>query len=203
MLVTGGIALVFLRARFTGPNNLLTHPDYAPVFTVRRYLECTAHYLDQLTARADLWTPETAGLLLSAMAALAILARSRTLLFAWLLVVLGAAPMAFVSPRGLSAYYIPVLGYAIFLAAALVRGRELAARVLRAAPHAGIRVSGDPVCFSRCGDVEMAAEYGAFVSGSLDGPAEDRVRSSAVPKPSRVVQTTGIAAHFERSLWRI
>ena len=116
MLVTGVIALVFLWARFTGPNNLLTHPDYAPVFTLRRYLECTAHYLDQLTARADLWTPETAGLLLGAMAALAILARSRTLLFAWLLVVLGAAPMAFVSPRGLSAYYIPVLGYAIFLA---------------------------------------------------------------------------------------
>jgi hypothetical protein len=134
VLVTGSVAMVFLWARFTGPNNLLTHPDYAPIFTLRRYLECTAHYLDELSARANLWTPETAGFLLGGMAAIAILARSRALVFAWLLVVLGAAPMAFVSPRGLSAYYIPVLGYAIFLAVALVRGRESAARVFRLGP---------------------------------------------------------------------
>ena len=138
VLVTGGVALVFLWARFTGPNNLLGHPDYTPVFTLQRYLECTAHYLDELSARANLWTPEKAGLLLGGMAAVAIVARSRHLIFAWFLVVLGAAPMAFVSPRGLSAYYIPVLGYAIFLAVMLVGGREFAARILRLRPLASV-----------------------------------------------------------------
>jgi hypothetical protein len=119
--------MVFLWSRFTGPNNLLTHPDYAPVFSLRRYLESTAHYLNELSAHA-VWTPETAGVLLGALAAGAVLFRSRTLVLAWFLVVLGAAPMAFVSPRGLSAYYIPVMGYAIFIAVGLVRARELLMR---------------------------------------------------------------------------
>jgi hypothetical protein len=125
VVVTGCIALAFLWARFTGPNNLLGHPDYTPVFTLNRYLECTAHYLSELSARSDWWTPWSAGLLLAGMAAVALVARSRVLGFAWLLVVLGAAPMAFVSPRGLSAYYIPILGYAQFAAVGIVRTREL------------------------------------------------------------------------------
>ncbi|HYP05466.1 MAG TPA: hypothetical protein VER03_04455 [Bryobacteraceae bacterium] len=128
VLVTGIVAILFLWSRFSGPNNLLGHPDYTPVFTIARYLESTAHYLDELTAHANLWTTEFAAILLVTMALIAAAARSRTLIFAWFLVAVGSAPMAFVTPRGLSSYYIPVLGYAIFLAVGLVRVREFLVR---------------------------------------------------------------------------
>ncbi len=44
--------------------------------------------------------------------------------FAWLLIVIGSAPIAFVLPRGVAAYYIPLVGYAMFAATVLVRTRE-------------------------------------------------------------------------------
>ena len=39
MVVTGCIGLVYLWVRFMGPNNLLSNPQYVPVFTLSRYLE--------------------------------------------------------------------------------------------------------------------------------------------------------------------
>ena len=128
VLVTGCIGCLFLWARFTGPNNLLAHPAYAPVFTLERYLLSTANYLNELTSHENLWTPQRAAILLGAMALLALAARSRHLCFAWLLIVIGSTPIAFVQPRGVAAYYIPLVGYAIFFALIVVRAREFIVR---------------------------------------------------------------------------
>ena len=128
VLITGCIGALFLWARFTGPNNLLSHPAYAPVFTLERYLLSTANYLNELTSHENLWSPQRAAILLGAMALIAIAARSRHLCFAWLLIVIGSTPIAFVQPRGVAAYYIPLVGYAIFFALILVRAREFLVR---------------------------------------------------------------------------
>lgn len=130
VLVTGCVGLVFLWARFTGPNNLLNHPAYAPVFTLQRYLESIAACLNELSSHSHLWTPERAGILLAAMGGVALSCRSRILCFAWLMVIVGAAPIAFVPPRGLAAHYIPLLGYAIFASTLLVRTRHLLTQIL-------------------------------------------------------------------------
>jgi hypothetical protein len=52
-----------------------------------------------------------------------------------LLVIVGAAPIAFVAPRGLASYYIPLAGYALFLAVLMIYARERISRtaVARAA----------------------------------------------------------------------
>jgi hypothetical protein len=128
VLITGCVGALFLWARFTGPNNLLAHPAYAPAFTLERYLLSTANYLNELTSHENLWTPQRAAILLAAMALIAIAARSRHLCFSWLLIVIGATPIAFVQPRGVAAYYIPLVGYAIFFAVILVRAREFLVR---------------------------------------------------------------------------
>ena len=133
VLATGGVGLIYLWARFTSPNNLLGHPAYTPAFSVYRYLESTAYYLNELSSQEHLWTTAGAAVLLLSMAAIALLARSRDLWFAWLLIVVGSAPIAFVLPRGVAAYYIPLVGYALFIAIVLVRTREFLFRARSAA----------------------------------------------------------------------
>jgi hypothetical protein len=123
-LATGLVAILFLLARFTGPNNLLTHPAYAPSFTLARYLQSTSEYLNETTAPLILWNPRSAALLLAVMALIALSFRSRSLATAWLIAVLGAAPIAIVSPRGLASYCIPLVGYAMYLALLLVGVRR-------------------------------------------------------------------------------
>jgi hypothetical protein len=135
VLITGCVGILFLWTRFTGPNNLLAHPAYAPVFTLERYLLSTANYLNELTSHENLWTPQRAAVLLGAMAITAIAARSRHLCFAWLLIVIGSTPIAFVQPRGVAAYYIPLVGYAIFFALILVRAREFLVRTRAPIPN--------------------------------------------------------------------
>jgi hypothetical protein len=128
ILVTGCVGVLYLLARFTGPNNLLNHPAYSPVFTLHRYLESTAAYLNELSAQERMWTVESAAVLLLSMACVMLLTRSRDLCFSWLLVVIGSAPVAFVQPRGVAAYYIPLVGYAMFAGIVLVRTREFLVR---------------------------------------------------------------------------
>jgi hypothetical protein len=128
VLTTGSIAVVFLWARFSGPNNLLAHPAYAPSFTVIRYLQSTIEYLNETTAPEIMWSPQSAAVLLTGMALIALALRSRSLAVAWLLVIVGAAPIAFVIPRGVAAYCIPLVGYAMYLAVLFVRARMLISR---------------------------------------------------------------------------
>ena len=127
-VVTGCVGTVYLWARFTGPNNLLSHPAYSPSFTIGRFLESTAAYLGELMCHTHLFSQREAAIVLASMAALALLARSRELLFAWLLVIVASAPIAFVPPRGLPAYYIALVGYAMFVGVLLARARELVMR---------------------------------------------------------------------------
>jgi hypothetical protein len=133
-MITGSVGILFLWARFTGPNNLLTHPAYSPSFTVDRFLESTAAYLGELVCHTHLFSRGEAAFILGSMPIIALLSRSRELIFAWLLVIVASAPIAFVPPRGLPAYYIALVGYAMFVAIFLVRIREFVMRRRAAAP---------------------------------------------------------------------
>ena len=79
-------------------------------------------------SQTTLWDPQRAAMLLITLAVIAALSRSRLLWFCWLLIVVGAAPIAFVPPRGVAAYYIPLVGLATFVAVVLVRIREFLVR---------------------------------------------------------------------------
>lgn len=130
VVATGIVGLIFIWSRFTSPNVMIDHPLYTPVFTLRRYLESTAVYWNDLSSQPHLWTPGGVACLLVGMLLVALGLRSRILLFAVALIVIGAAPVAFITPRGLACYYIPVLGYALFVAVLLSStARYLAGRV--------------------------------------------------------------------------
>ena len=128
VVVTGSVSLLYLWARFTGPNNLLDHPAYKPVFTISRFLESTASYMSDLTYRSLIFTPTSTVAVLACMLALALVTRNRNLLFAWMLILVASAPIVFVEPRGLSAYYIALVGFAIFIAVVVARAREFLMR---------------------------------------------------------------------------
>ena len=134
IIATGLVGIAFLWARFVGPNNLLNHPAYAPTFTLGRYLESTATYLNDLVVSRGFFSPASAGYLLLALLAIAALKRSRLLLFAWVLIVAGSAPIAFVQPRSLAAYYIPTFGYSLYAGTLLVQLGDLFTRMFRRAP---------------------------------------------------------------------
>jgi hypothetical protein len=123
VLATGCTGILFIWARFAGPNSLMTQSEYAPVLTLQRYLECTTKYLIELTAWNG-WDPLKSGYLLAGMAAIAMFSRNRLLFLSWLIAVVGSAPVAFIVPRGLVAYYLPLLGYAMYVAVVLVQARE-------------------------------------------------------------------------------
>ncbi|HYI96712.1 MAG TPA: hypothetical protein VEX68_24440 [Bryobacteraceae bacterium] len=133
-IATGLVGVAFVWARFTGPNNLLNHPAYTPLFTLGRYLESTATYLNDLVVRPAFFSPASAGYLLLALLAVAALTRNRLLLFAWILIVAGSAPIAFVQPRGLASYYIPTFGYSLYAGILLVRLGDLLTRTSRRVP---------------------------------------------------------------------
>ena len=134
IIATGLVGIAFVWARFTGPNNLLNHPAYTPLFTLGRYLESTATYLNDLVVRPAFFNPASAGYLLLALLVIAALIRNRTLLFAWILIVVGSAPIAFVQPRGLASYYIPTIGYSLYAGILLVQLGDLLTRAFRRIP---------------------------------------------------------------------
>ena len=201
VLATGGVGLIYLWARFTSPNNLLGHPAYTPAFSVYRYLESTAYYLNELSSQEHLWTTTGAAVLLLSMAAIALLARSRDLWFAWLLIVVGSAPIAFVLPRGVAAYYIPLVGYALFIAIVLVRTREFLFRARSAALALSFTRRTLRNAVRDC--LALANSSSAPISGLLEGARGNRFDGHPVPQSPGMVPSGRPGADCQRPVSRI
>jgi len=113
------------------PASVLSQFDrYRPHIGLRSFLFTYGAYLDQLLYR-DHWFSEsrTAGLLLILLVVAAAV-RSRVLVFAWMLAIVGALPIAFIPPRDASAFYVPLLGWSLYAATIASTAGELVFRHL-------------------------------------------------------------------------
>ena len=125
ILLTGAITLVFVAGRATGEASLLAFSSYRPVLTWTRFMETSRHYLGELFSQGRDWPAWAVLALWAAMFLIAWAARSKPLQFAWLLLIVGTVPIAFVDPRGSAQYYIPWFGWVMYGSTALVKSIEL------------------------------------------------------------------------------
>lgn len=91
-------------------------------------MQTGAHFLDELFIAYSWFTPALVVAFWGVLLLLAVLAKSKPLLFAWAFFIITAMPIAFVPPRGASQYYIPTFGLALYAGCALA---ALAARLTR------------------------------------------------------------------------
>ncbi len=124
-----GITTAFVIGRITGPASISQAGEYRPNVSAAEYLMKAGHYLSTLFYQADWLGRRGALVFLISSLTVALLLRSRSLLFSWALFVLGLLPLAFISPRGLDSAVIPATGLMIYGTVLLLRGRD---RLLRA-----------------------------------------------------------------------
>lgn len=125
--IAGLMTAGFVFGRVLSPEGLGNIGGYRTEYSVKVYLEHVEHYLSYLFQgphwRAGrLGAPAAA--ILAAMAAAALISRSRRLAFCLLFFCVGILPVAFIPQRGLESVYIPILGVVTFLVMIAVRCRE-------------------------------------------------------------------------------
>ena len=125
------VALMFLIGRgLDRSNSLLSIGPYIPVFSWDRFMTTSRNFPASLFIRRDpLSAPVVLGIW-SATLAVALVARSRPLLFAWLFLMLSPLPIAFILPRGPAQYYIPFFGWVLFAAIVVVSVTQFLLRPL-------------------------------------------------------------------------
>ena len=115
LLATGTtIVLAVLAGRIWRGSLTFRESAYQPVITWARFISTSMAFAGKLFLHARPFTPVTLLSLWTAMLAIAWLSRSRALRFAWLFVMLGPLPIAFIDARGLAQYYIPLFGWALY-----------------------------------------------------------------------------------------
>ncbi|MCS6953553.1 MAG: hypothetical protein NZM33_11950, partial [Bryobacteraceae bacterium] len=94
--------------------------------TVARYLDGTAHFLNQVFDSPGAFTRAAALVFLAGLLAVAVRARSRAMVWCAFWFVCGTLPLVFLtSPRGLDAAVIPRTGLSVYAALLAVRFRDL------------------------------------------------------------------------------
>ena len=103
------VTLVFAMGRGSGPDSVLHHSAYRPLFTWGRFMETSRHFFKDAPAWQVL-------LLWGALFLAAWLAKSRGLRFAALFLFLSPIPVAFIAPREAAQYYICWFGWCLYFA---------------------------------------------------------------------------------------
>jgi hypothetical protein len=126
--LSAAIAAIFVAVRVYGTEGVTgIGAPYQPVYSVGAYLNVLTLCMNDLFYRTDTFTPLLTAVLWGALIAIAALLRSRFLIFCVSFTLLGMLPLAFVTPRGLSAAYLPIAGLWGYFAALLVQLRRYAA----------------------------------------------------------------------------
>lgn len=115
VVLTGLVGLIYVAGKLTSEKSIASMEAYQISISLASYLRATAVYLNDIVYSNDRFAFPGAGVLLAFLLLLAVATRNRHLIFSWLFIVITAAPMAFIPPRGLASLYIPFFGYALFV----------------------------------------------------------------------------------------
>lgn len=123
-VVTALLTVPYAIGKLTGPESLGANPAYRPAISAARYLHTFHLYLNVLFYQGHFFRDGHEILLVAAMLALAVGRRSRPLLFAWCFVLFSVLPFIFVPHYAGFFIYLPMAGWALYAATALVMLRE-------------------------------------------------------------------------------
>jgi hypothetical protein len=130
VVVTGILTLVYLAGKSLGSDTLLKNPAYQPVLALEHVMSNARLYMDDLFYRYGWFTNARVLLLWLGMAAVALVSRSKTLLFSWLFLTTSILPVIFIAPRAGSAIYVCLFGWALYAATAVVLATKPLGRLL-------------------------------------------------------------------------
>ena len=123
VLLTASLTLLFIIGRASGKDSLLENAAYQPVFTADRFMTTSQNFVNELFFGTNLFSSLGVLLLWTGLSLIAWATKSRPLKFAWFFLMLTAVPVAFVN-RAAPQYYIPLFGWALYAAVALVAGSK-------------------------------------------------------------------------------
>lgn len=118
ILLASLFTLAFLIGQNFGVDSYLNNKAYQPVFTWGRFSNSSRNFANEIFFQKLNLPFLTILLLWIGLLALAWAARSRTLKFAWLFLMLSVLPVAFID-RGAPQYYIPLFGWVLYAATVL------------------------------------------------------------------------------------
>lgn len=134
-LLTGASVLPYVPVKLLVAGPLMVHPWYRPVLTLERYLHSSRNHVNDLFYARDWFDTQHVLLLWGLMLAIALVSRSKTLRFAWCMLLIAPLPVNFLPGRGLTAIYIALFGWALYFAALLSGASEFLLR--KALPSPG------------------------------------------------------------------
>lgn len=113
------LASAVVAVKTTGAARMVNNPAYRPEFSARAFMEAWRHYATDLFYGVRFTDGRVIVLLLGTLA-VALAWRKRELLFAWIVMVVGLLPVAFITPRGFFVVYLTLPGWYLFGATVLV-----------------------------------------------------------------------------------
>ena len=124
--LAGGLLTVpyILGKTAAAPANVLNSELYRPVFTLARYLDMTVHYADQVFYRVGYFDGAKVAILFGIMLALALVLRSRAMVFSLFFVLVTQLPVSFIAQRSAFVVYVPMAGWVLYFAELLARVRS-------------------------------------------------------------------------------
>ena len=113
------LACVIGRAAAGGP---LAYSDFQPIFSWDRFMTTSRGFVTELLFQNHTVPSILVLIIWLILFVIAWASKSPALKFAWLFIMLSVIPVAFIAPRGAAQYYIPLFGWVLYAATALVQG---------------------------------------------------------------------------------
>jgi Dolichyl-phosphate-mannose-protein mannosyltransferase len=120
VLLTSILTLVCVIGR-QATGGLAASGEFQPQFSWGRFLETSRNSLTELLFQPHTVSSRFVLLTWIILFAIAWAAKSKPLKFAWLFIMLSVIPVAFIFSRGPAQYYIPLFGWVLYAAAAIVQ----------------------------------------------------------------------------------
>jgi hypothetical protein len=126
--IMGVMTLPYMHGKLFRPGAMATDEAYAPEYSLARFQHNWSAYIADLVVLKQNPAGWFALVILIALLVAALVARSRTLIFAWIVLFFGLLPVAFVPERGGYVMYISYVGWVLYAGVVLIWLEDLVTR---------------------------------------------------------------------------
>jgi hypothetical protein len=113
-LSTGAITAIYIAGKLHGPDSLERIPSYQLTISPGRFLDVFHLYLNPFFYQNHFFRDSNTVQLLLVMLAVALLLRSRPMIFAWCFILVSTLPIAFIQHYSAFFWYLPMAGWALY-----------------------------------------------------------------------------------------
>jgi hypothetical protein len=126
--VMGAMTVAYMHGKLFGPNAMSNNQFYTPEYSLLRFKHNWSQHIADLLVLKQNPAGRYALAFVGALLIAALAARSRKLIFAWVVLFFGLLPVTFVPPRAGYVMYISYVGWVLYAGVALVWLEDLVTR---------------------------------------------------------------------------